>query len=369
MKQTLNLMILGMLLLAFTQISVCTAQNAVPAKVMEKVYNEVTTPYKYGIVIPQPDSTRMVDSPTVFREGNTWYMSYIVFDGRGYETWLAESNDLLHWNTKGKIMSFTANTWDANQKAGYISLVNMKWGGSCKAEKYQGKNWMTYIGGSESGYEAGKLSIGLASTTTLTEAKQWVGMPKPLLRPDDKDARWFEKKTIFKSSVIYDKKEKTGYPFVMFYNANGGDPNDFESIGMAVSKDMVNWKRYGTDPVMTRHKGICGDAQIVKMGNVYVMFYFGFKWKEGVAGAFDTFACSYDLVHWTPWQGKNLVEPSEPFDKVHAHKPWVVKWNGVVYHFYCAVGSQGRTIALATSKDLKSKADNKTTNARINFNK
>jgi hypothetical protein len=30
-----------------------------------------------------------------------------------------------------------------------------------------------------------------------------------------------------------------------------------------------------------------------------------------------------------------------------------VKWNGVVYHFYCAVGDQGRVIAVATSKDLK----------------
>jgi len=31
----------------------------------------------------------------------------------------------------------------------------------------------------------------------------------------------------------------------------------------------------------------------------------------------------------------------------------VIKWNGVVYHFYNAVGSNGRVIALATSKDLK----------------
>jgi hypothetical protein len=30
-----------------------------------------------------------------------------------------------------------------------------------------------------------------------------------------------------------------------------------------------------------------------------------------------------------------------------------VKWNGVVYHFYCAVGTQGRVIAVATSRDLK----------------
>jgi len=37
----------------------------------------------------------------------------------------------------------------------------------------------------------------------------------------------------------------------------------------------------------------------------------------------------------------------------YAHKPWVVKHNGVVYHYNCAVGNQGRVIALATSKDMK----------------
>ena len=88
----------------------------------------------------------------------------------------------------------------------------------------------------------------------------------------------------------------------------------------------------------------------MKIGDVWVMFYFGAGWKPR---AFDTFACSYDLAHWTKWDGQNLVEPSEAFDQTYAHKPWVLKWNGVVYHFYCAVGSAGRVIALATSKDLK----------------
>ena len=82
------------------------------------------------------------------------------------------------------------------------------------------------------------------------------------------------------------------------------------------------------------------------------MFYFGFIWKPH---AFDTFACSHDLVNWTKWDGANLVEPSEPFDKTFAHKPWVLKHDGVVYHYYCAVGDQGRVIALATSRsdDMK----------------
>jgi len=38
------------------------------------------------------------------------------------------------------------------------------------------------------------------------------------------------------------------------------------------------------------------------------------------------------------------------FDRTHAHKPWVLKHDGVVYHYYCAVGGKGRGIALATSE-------------------
>lgn len=73
----------------------------------------------------------------------------------------------------------------------------------------------------------------------------------------------------------------------------------------------------------------------------------------GNRGAFERFACSYDLMNWTDWNGEDLIAPSEDYDKEYAHKPWVIKWNGVVYHFYNAVGSRGRVIALATSKDLR----------------
>jgi len=80
------------------------------------------------------------------------------------------------------------------------------------------------------------------------------------------------------------------------------------------------------------------------------MFYFGAFWKSG---AFDTFAASRDLVHWTKWDGPDLIRPSEPWDKTFAHKPWILKHDGIVYHFYCAVGDKGRVIGLATSKDMK----------------
>lgn len=324
-------------------------QKLVTQAVMKTVFDEIKTPYKYGVVFKHPDSTKLVDSPTIFRENNQWYMTYIVFDGKGYETWLAESSNLLDWKTKGKLLSFTQNTWDANQKAAYMSLVDTEWEGSYAVEKFKNKYWMSYLGGNTQGYEAGVLGVGVANHSKLTEVNEWKPLPQPVLKANDENVRWFENKTIYKSLVIHDKKQLTGHPFVMYYNAKG-DTANYESIGMAVSDDMISWQRIGKNPVITRHKGICGDAQIAKINEVYVMFYFGAFWKKG---AFERFACSYDLQNWTDWQGEDLIASSEKYDETYAHKPWVIKWNGVVYHFYNAVGKQGRVIALATSKDLK----------------
>lgn len=330
-----------------------TPNKTVPQETMEKIYHEIKTPFKYGVVFQHPDTSKMIDSPTIFREGGAWYMTYIVYDGQGYETWLAKSADLLHWEPKGKILSFTENTWDANQKAGYVSLVDIEWGGDYSVHTFQDKYWMTYLGGNTAGYEAGVLKIGLANSNTLTEAQAWNTLDNPILSPEDENARWFENATIYKSLVIRDSLEHTGFPFVMYYNAKG-DTANYESIGMAVSEDMVSWERYGEDPVITRHAGICGDAQIAKYDDLYIMFYFGAFWKPG---AFERFACSYDLINWTDWEGPDLIAPSENYDKQYAHKPWVIKWEGIVYHFYTAVGDQGRVIALATSEDLREEGD------------
>ena len=58
-------------------------------------------------------------------------------------------------------------------------------------------------------------------------------------------------------------------------------------------------------------------------------------------------------MNWTKWNGPHLIEPSEPWDETFAHKPWMIKHDGVVYHFYCSVNKSERTIAVATSKDMR----------------
>jgi predicted GH43/DUF377 family glycosyl hydrolase len=321
---------------------------------MQRVYEEVKTPYKYGVIM-RPGENESIDCPNVFRFGDKWYMVYVGISGKtGYETLLARSEDLLHWKPLGKVLPFAGGGWDQWQAAGSIALSDFHWGAGGELQQYRDRYWFSYFGGAKQGYETDPLSIGIASTTTADRSEPWDRYGEnPVLAPDQPDARPFERATLYKSHIIWDKSQSLGYPFVMFYNAKQQGPW-VERIGMAVSSDMVHWSRYGSEPVIDNGRGISGDPQIVRIGDLWVMFYFGAGWRPR---AFDTFACSYDLVTWTKWTGPDLIAPSEPWDKTYAHKPWVLKHDGVVYHFYCAVGSEGRAIALATSKDLRTASD------------
>jgi predicted GH43/DUF377 family glycosyl hydrolase len=332
--------------------------DIVDGEKMQEIYEEVKTPFKYGLIMVPDSDDRKMDCPTIFRKNNRWVMTYIIFDGRGYETHLAWSDDLIHWEEQGAIMQFSDTTeWDVNQKAGYPSLIDYDWGGEYGINTYDGRYWMSYFGGDSRGYEKGLLSFGMAYTehdpATLHE---WKRLEQPVLASTDADARWYDNITMYKCYVQEDKERLTGHPFVMFYNAKGDSISKVrgaERIAMAVSDDMVNWTRFGREPVLNHQFGITGDAVIQKIGDLYVLFYFRAYWPEGKTVVYNSFACSYDLVNWTEWGGQHLIEPSEGYDAMFAHKSFVMKVDSVVYHFYNAVDTLGnRGIALATSKDL-----------------
>jgi predicted GH43/DUF377 family glycosyl hydrolase len=354
------------LLTILSLISVLSGFTAdiIPQSDMQRIYNEVRTPYKYGMVVAPTDNYHKIDCPTVFRVGDKWLMTYVVYngkdglDGRGYETWLASSDDLLHWNTEGRILSYKEDGWDMNQRGGFPALIDWTWAGNYGISKYKKNYWLTYIGGHGTGYEAVRepLNIGIAWTDgDITQAHEWQSGNKPLLSINDKDAQWWEKLVQYKSTIYDDPQKTLGKRFVMFYNAGGINPaNDLkaERIGIALSNDLKKWKRYEGNPVFANEVGgiITGDAQIAKMGDLYVMFYFKAYDPSRKYNAFNTFAVSRDLIHWQRWEGEDLIWPTKTYDEMFAHKSYVLKHNGVVYHFYCAVNNdQQRGIAVATS--------------------
>lgn len=320
---------------------------------MQAVYERLKTPYKYGAIVKF--AREACDSPVVFRYQNKWYMTFIKVDydsqTSGYETHLAESENLVDWKYLFPILQRNNNGgWDSRQIAGYPAFIDNGLYGNYEIQKVNGAYHIAYLGGNLDGYEPDPLYMGQCKTENLLDPKLYKRKEKPVLSPRDPDARKGETLTLYKSNMFIDEAETLGYPFVNAYNAKGEDHR--ESIFLAVSNDGETWKRYGEKAIISDNGDtfIHGDPQILKLGELYIMLYFVLRGEK----AFNIFACSYDLVHWTKWTGKPLIESEYAWENLYAHKPWVVVENGIVYHYYCAVNDQKeRFIALATSQPLK----------------
>lgn len=320
---------------------------------MKRVHARLQTPVKHGPVMKFDDA--FTDSPSVFRYGGLFYMYFISIakdvEDSGYETHLARSADLLHWTYLGPVLRRGGpDRWDGRQCAGYAAYMEIGFNGTYELQPIGGFYHISYLAGNSDGYEPDPLCMGLARSSDPTDPAAFTRLPLPVLRPDDPDARPFEEKTLYKSFLFRDDALTAGYPFVAVYNAKGRDGR--ERIFLAVSADGERFVRYGDRAVLdctaeTPGARITGDPQILRMDDLYVMLCFRLN---PVGGAFNTFACSYDLAHWTPWAGEPLIAPAEPWENVHAHKPWFIRHNGVNYHFYCAVNDRNeRFIAAASS--------------------
>jgi predicted GH43/DUF377 family glycosyl hydrolase len=333
-----------------------TTKSAVDDQTMQEVYDKIKTPYKHGAVLKFKED--MCDSPGVYRFNGKWYMSFIKIGydvkNSGYDSHLAVSDDLVNWKYLCANLKRTGNgSWDSNQVAAYPIFVENDFNGNFNLQQVNGNYYFAYLGGALMGYETDPLSAGLCRFKDVESLETYEKLPKPILSPNDIDARVGEKSSVFKCNAFIDKAETLGYKYVNVYNARGVERR--ESMYLAVSNDGETWERYGKDPIVfdeTENKSqrILGDGQIIKIDDLYVMIYFVWDGEK----AFNTFACSYDLINWTKWQGKNLIESEFEWEDKFAHKPWLVVNNGIVYHYYCAVNSKGeRFIALATSKKIK----------------
>ena len=134
--------------------------NVIPARsptrlvsdeTMQQVFEQAKTPFKFGIVI-RGENGNAVDCPSIFRHHQKWYMVYVCMNKVGYETHLARSEDLLHWEKLGIILPFRKTGWDAWQAAGGIALHDPTWGGSGELRTFDGNYWISYVGGALQGY-------------------------------------------------------------------------------------------------------------------------------------------------------------------------------------------------------------------------
>lgn len=317
--------------------------------VMQSVYDKIKTPHKLGAVIKSDEY--FTDSPVVFRHGERWYMSFVRIDKKltgGYETCLAVSDDLIGWTVIGCVLGH-GNGWDSAQSGGYAQFIDNRFGGSNEIGTIGGKYAFAYIGGSKNGYETDPLSMGMALTGDISDNSVYERLSYPVLAPFDEDARRGETLTLYKPCMFEDSARTLGHRYVCAYNAK--DETNRESIFLAVSDDGTHWTRHGDSAIIPVWEypddvRINGDPQIIMLDGLYVMVYF----RYDDTGAYNTFAVSENLTEWKKWDGEPLIKSEYEWENVYAHKAWVVCHDGVVYHYYCAVNSQGeRYIALATS--------------------
>lgn len=87
MKNTLKYLVLGITTLFIASCATKYKKREITDAVMQEIYNEIKTPYKYGLVMVPTDNSYKMDCPSVFRKDGKWFMTYLIYDGLKVVVW------------------------------------------------------------------------------------------------------------------------------------------------------------------------------------------------------------------------------------------------------------------------------------------
>ena len=331
------------------------------------------TPWRYpepvlhGSGVRGAFDEKAVDIPFVFWHNGTFHMLYTGFDGVGYQSALAVSDDLIHWKHKGVILkrNMESGRWD---RVGGAATWMIKAGDRLedlpRLRKIDAKYWMGYHSYPGTGYESGPAEIGMAWTED-EELLDWHFPDRPCFSWKDGEA--WEAGGLYKACIV--RHEGSWY---MFYNAKDREARWTEQTGLAISQDLEHWTRWRGNPVLRVNRQswderFVSDPCVLKDGHLWLNFYFGYGkiYEDGHTHAQEGLAISEDLVSW-----EKVEEPILTFGKPgsvdcgHAHKASVLCYKGTMYHFYCGTcpwqekyptnaGGEYRSICVATDRPLE----------------
>jgi predicted GH43/DUF377 family glycosyl hydrolase len=298
------------------------------------------TPYKYnklvlaGSKIAESFDAKAVDCPFVFSHQGRFYLTYVGFDGTGYQTGIAVSDDLVNWERQGVILARDPNDPVTRYNVAAASILRenelYSQGRLLKVDGRYVCAWHAYP---NAGYEQGAAVIGLAFSTDL---KTW-HREAPILRPED-GAEW-ERGGLYKPYLV-----KHGDTFYMYYNAKNAEKRWHEQTGVATSRDLKTWTRHPGNPLLRNGPPGSPDARfasdpfVVTHRGQWAMYYFGLA-DNGKAR--DLVAVGRDPLNFSKvYEVLIDVGPSGSIDDAYAHKPALVSHKGDLYHFYCAVGGR-----------------------------
>jgi len=281
----------------------------------------------------------MCESPCVFYEPSLGKLVMIYTGYKSVNSVLtachgyAVSDDGISWVKKGKFYGPSGISGAPDEK-GTTGPVMVKYG-----ETY----YLFYIGLTETGYEGGTKTLCLATGKSLNEF-----INDNATRHGTVIASGFgwAEDQIWHPSFI--KVDDIWYCFI---NATGVvNSVGKERIGYFTSKNLLGPWKQGEQILTyidesTRGMQAAIDPSVISYGDLFILMY-------GTVTSSDHKA--YDHWAWTTkekfpkgWQyGGVGATPTEDYNSQYAHKPYLVKMGSRIYHYYTAVGSQGRCIAL-----------------------
>ena len=172
-----------------------------------------------------------------------WIMIVNECDTSKIQIYAAMSDNLINWEAANNgnpiltVSDFEKCNWAGVDKTGRIPQTPY----ASDIFRYNNK-WYLFLDGYSSN---GKRHIGLAISETTLLGPYKVNK-NPILSPGLKGS-WNDE------SVFYAKIKKYKDEFVMFYD--GRNSEGYERIGMAYSKDLINWVNSNNNPVLDQHKG------------------------------------------------------------------------------------------------------------------
>ncbi len=333
------------------------APDAATVETWSQKYLGWSSYYPEYVIQPKPripgyPDVCMTDAPTVYQlPGDPkWYMSFVGFDNKGYQSFVAVSEDLVHWKHSDIAMGYGPK---GEFDYGGVALCTYLYesydvDAPRTLKKHKGKFWSLFCSyARQGGYE---LRPGYEGVACSEDGIHWTRAKQQyILSIHEPEVGTWEKDCIYAPWLV----EHQG-KFYNFYNAANGR---VEQIGLALSDDLLNWTRYAGNPLI-RNRADCEDARMAADGKVWrdgdhwVMFYFGLKQDHAHVMA----AFSRDLLHWTARREPLYRAGGHPegLDARHAHKISLVfnPQNKTWYMFYNAVGKKGRGIGLITNKPL-----------------
>ncbi len=321
------------------------------------------TPYKLGRSVIEPSRTAgaydevCTDVPFVFFHNDKFWMMHVGFDGRGYQTALACANtpegpfeDVCMVLRRGE-----GNGWDTANAAGVWMLSTQELFATRTLKKWDGKYWLYYHSYPGEGYEEGAAAIGIA-WCDKEDLSEWHRLPEPILTIPEEEA--WDHGGLYKNCTV-----ECGGKYYLFYNAKDKTYGGWkEQTGICVGDDPLHFTRLPEQPAVpvgapgAWDSTFASDPWVVYSlkDNLWVMYYYGYNGQRAGEGI----AFSRDLVHWEK-ASEPIIMPDAPgaIDDRHAHKPAILWYKGVLYHYYCCVQdapgepyNERRTITVAASR-------------------